>query len=159
MNSQHKIHSQESLLGIMKNWHLKTRSIVFTNGCFDILHPGHIACLEKAKSFGDHLIVGVNSDASVRRLKGPKRPILDEQTRTQLVAGLEAVDAVVLFSEDTPESLIRILKPSVLVKGGDYKLSNIAGADFVLEAGGKVEIVDLISGYSTSSIIEKIKGL
>jgi D-beta-D-heptose 7-phosphate kinase/D-beta-D-heptose 1-phosphate adenosyltransferase len=133
------------------------KKIVFTNGCFDILHPGHLQVLHQAAIYGDYLIVGLNSDASVKRLKGATRPINDEKSRALIIANLIMVDAVILFEEDTPLELIKALMPNVLVKGGDYTVNQIVGANEVLLNGGKVEIIPTLNGFSTTSIIEKIK--
>lgn len=131
------------------------RKIVFTNGCFDLLHPGHLKVLREAKGWGDVLVVGVNSDASVARLKGPSRPIMLLDDRITMLAGLVPVDFVLPFEEDTPERLIRAVCPDVLVKGGDYSLGTVVGADFVIKRGGKVEIVSLVDGHSTTEMIRK----
>lgn len=130
--------------------------IVFTNGCFDIIHSGHIHTLSEAKALGTKLIVAINSDASVKRLKGEKRPILSENERALIIAALSFVDFVVLFEEDTPFNLIKNLQPNVLVKGGDYKINEIVGADIVLENGGSVEMIPFLTGFSTTNTIEKI---
>ncbi len=130
--------------------------IVFTNGCFDIIHRGHIELLKFARSLGDVLVVGLNDDGSVRRLKGKNRPINTLEDRALVLLSIRWVDFVVPFSEDTPERIIREISPDILVKGGDYRLEDIAGADFVLSRGGKVEIFNYIHGYSTSSILQKI---
>lgn len=135
------------------------KKIAFTNGCFDLVHLGHIDYLEKARAKGDILVVGLNSDASVKRIKGASRPIVDETSRSRLLAALAFVDFVVLFDEDTPEHLISAIVPDVLIKGNDYAISNIVGAETVLSNGGKVETVELVQGYSSSNIIEKIKNL
>ena len=135
---------------------LKSKTIVFTNGVFDILHEGHIAVLSKAAAFADVLIVGVNSDASVRKLKGNSRPINNEDSRALILASLIMVDAVVIFNEETPIELIKIIKPDVLVKGGDYIVDTIVGAKEVIAAGGKVEVIPLEEGFSTTGIINKI---
>jgi len=132
--------------------------IVFTNGCFDILHLGHITYLEQAKAKGDILIVGLNSDASVKRLKGAERPIKDEQSRASILAALSSVDLVIVFEEDTPIDLISAVVPDVLVKGGDYKKENIVGANFVEEYGGKVEIIPFLEGHSSTDLINKLNG-
>jgi len=131
--------------------------VVFTNGCFDILHRGHITYLAQARQMGDLLVVGLNSDASVRRLKGPARPVNDEQSRALLLAALEMVDYVVLFEEDTPYNLILKVKPDLLVKGGDYAIDNIVGADFVKQRGGEVRTIPFVQGFSSSSIIDHLK--
>ena len=138
--------------------HLKWQGkiIVFTNGCFDILHAGHVLYLEEAKQTGDFLIVAVNSNDSVSKLKGPNRPILDETDRLIVLSGLESVDAVIKFNEETPEELIKILLPNVLVKGADYKPESIVGSDTVLKYGGKVETIAFRKDISTSKIIKKI---
>lgn len=138
-----------------QTWRLKGEDIVFTNGCFDILHQGHVQLLLQAAEKGNKLVVGLNSDNSVRRLKGKNRPIQDEYSRALLLAAQLFVDAVVIFDDDTPLKLINHLKPHVLVKGGDYKIETIVGAESVLEYGGKVEIIPLIEGYSTTNIIDK----
>lgn len=143
---------------VVSQWHDNKETIVFTNGCFDIIHLGHIDYLEKASMKGSKMVVGINSDESVKRLKGNSRPITSEESRTRLMAAFEFVDAVVVFSEDTPLKLIETLKPNVLVKGSDYLTENIVGADFVIKNGGKVETIEWVEGYSTSNIINKIKG-
>lgn len=132
--------------------------VVFTNGVFDLLHPGHIEVLDTARRAGDALIVGINSDSSVQRLKGPTRPVRSTAERALVLAGLEAVDAVVVFGEDTPLELVRLLEPDVIVKGGDYTPQSIVGADVVTARGGRVVVVPLVSGQSTTSIIEKLRG-
>lgn len=136
---------------------LHQQKIVFTNGCFDILHRGHATYLAQARQMGDLLVVGLNSDASVRRLKGPERPVNDEQSRALLLAALEMVDYVVLFEEDTPYNLILKVKPDLLVKGGDYDIDNIVGADFVRQRGGEVRTIPFVQGFSSSSIIDHLK--
>jgi len=133
------------------------RSIVFTNGVFDILHPGHIFSLSQAAKEADFLIVGLNSDESVKRLKGQQRPINHQDSRALLLASLLMVDVVVIFEEDTPLQLINTIKPDVLVKGGDYAIEEIVGAKEVIEQGGRVVINPLVDGYSTTTIIEKLK--
>lgn len=135
------------------------KKIVFTNGCFDILHAGHADYLNKAKSLGDILVVGINSDASVRRIKGEKRPILPQQMRAYLLDNLKPVDYVVIFEEDTPLELIKAIKPDVLVKGADWDLERIVGAGFVLSYGGRVERIPFSFDISTSKVIERILGL
>jgi len=132
------------------------KKIVFTNGCFDILHAGHADYLNKAKSLGDILVVGINSDASVRRIKGEKRPILPQQMRAYLLDNLKPVDYVVIFEEDTPLELIKAIKPDVLVKGADWDLERIVGADFVLSYGGRVERIPFFFDISTSKVVERI---
>jgi D-beta-D-heptose 7-phosphate kinase/D-beta-D-heptose 1-phosphate adenosyltransferase len=135
------------------------KKIVFTNGCFDLLHPGHIAYLEEAKSLGDVLIVGLNDDASVHRLKGRHRPVNTLEDRAALLSALKPVDMVVPFSEDTPLALIKALKPDILVKGGDYRPDDIVGAREVHENGGRVIIVPFIKGHSTTALIARIRAL
>jgi rfaE bifunctional protein nucleotidyltransferase chain/domain len=135
----------------------KHQKLVFTNGCFDLLHAGHVVFLEEAKSLGDYLMVAVNSDSSVSRLKGKNRPIIPLDQRICMLSAITFVDAVVVFDADTPESLIKAVKPDVLVKGNDYDVSNIAGAQFVMSYGGIVKTLPLLEGISTSSIIRKIK--
>ena len=137
-------------------WRLNSKTIAFTNGVFDILHQGHIAVLAKAASFADVLIVGVNADASVKKLKGNSRPINNELSRALVLASLIMIDAVVIFDEETPLELIKKIKPDVLIKGGDYTIETIVGAKEVIESGGKVQIFPLEEGFSTTGIIEKI---
>ena len=149
--------TQSQLAEKVREWQKENKQVVFTNGCFDIVHLGHIDYLEKAAALGDILVVGLNTDASVSGLKGPFRPIIAEHSRARLIAALGFVDAVVLFDEPTPLELIRALGPQVLVKGDDYQQSNIVGADDVIAKGGKVMTIPLVKGYSTSSIVEKIK--
>ena len=132
------------------------RKVVFTNGCFDILHRGHATYLAQAREQGDLLVVGLNTDASVRRLKGPSRPVNSERDRAFLLASLACVDFVILFDEDTPEQLIHKVQPDVLVKGGDYTLDNIVGANFVLQNGGTVTTIPFVDGYSTTLTLQKI---
>lgn len=133
----------------------KGKTLVFTNGCFDLIHPGHIDLLIRARSIGDALMVGLNTDSSVKRLKGEKRPILDEHYRALMLAALEVVDCVVLFDEDTPAELIGAVKPTVLVKGGDYTPDEVVGKDIVESTGGRVEIVPITMEFSSSEIIQK----
>ncbi len=153
-----KILSKQDLLTQLKSLR-SSRQVVMTNGCFDILQPGHVANLEQCKALGDILIVAVNDDASVRRLKGEQRPINPLKQRMQVLAGLSSIDYLVAFSEDTPERLIVEILPDVLAKGGDYRVDEIAGAEAVLAAGGRVEIIDLLEGYSSTDIIERIRYL
>jgi len=152
-----KIFSKDDLVAQSKIWKAEGKKIVFTNGCFDIVHPGHIAYLGDAANLGDILIIGLNSDQSVCKLKGENRPINNEFSRTQLIASMFFVDAVVLFNEDTPLNLITAIKPDVLVKGGDYNLDNIVGAKETLANGGEVKVLSFLPGYSSTGIIEKIK--
>lgn len=134
----------------------KNKSVVFTNGCFDILHIGHLRYLEAAKKLGDVLVIGLNSDESVKRLKGPARPICDESERQEMLLGLKPVDFVFLFEEDTPENLIKKIKPNFLCKGGDWKKSSIVGADFVESYGGQVLSLNFEAGHSTTDIIDRV---
>ena len=151
-----KIYSSESLMKQVFIWKMLGKKIVFTNGVFDILHNGHIASLSEAASHGDILIVAVNTDASVKKLKGPTRPINDESARALVLASLLQTDAIILFEEDTPVELITAIMPDVLVKGGDYTVEQIAGAKEVIAAGGKVVIANIIEGISSSNIIKKM---
>jgi len=132
---------------------------VFTNGCFDLLHLGHLQYLQEAKKLGDVLIVGINSDTSVKKIKGPSRPINDQSTRATMLASLKMVDHVIIFNEETPLNLIKAIMPDVLVKGGDWSIEKIIGADIVMNNGGTVKSLTFKEGYSTTSIIEKIKNL
>ena len=143
----------------VKWWRLINKTIAFTNGVFDILHEGHIKVLSQAASFADVLIVGVNSDASVKRLKGANRPVNNQQSRSLLLASLIMVDAVTIFDEDTPLEFIKAISPDVLIKGGDYSLDAIVGAKEVIASGGKVEVISLEEGFSTTGLIEKMKNL
>ena len=136
---------------------LHRQKVVFTNGCFDVLHFGHVHYLLEANKLGNILVVGLNSDSSVQRLKGPSRPINGEKERAFVLAALNCVDYVVLFEEDTPENLIKTVQPDVLVKGGDYQLENIVGADFVMQNGGTVTTIPFVEGYSSTHIIEQLK--
>jgi rfaE bifunctional protein nucleotidyltransferase chain/domain len=156
---QLKIFSPKELVFQINRWKLLSKTISFTNGCFDILHPGHIASLSEAALEADFLVVGLNSDLSARRLKGTGRPIMDEQSRALMLASLLMVDAVVIFEEDTPLSLIELVKPDVLVKGGDYTMDQIVGAKEVIAAGGRVVINPILAGFSTTGIIGKINNL
>ncbi|MBD5417747.1 MAG: D-glycero-beta-D-manno-heptose 1-phosphate adenylyltransferase [Desulfovibrio sp.] len=152
-----KLFALPALRHKLEEWRRRGERIVFTNGCFDLLHPGHISLLRQAAALGDRLVVGLNADASVRRLKGPERPIQNETSRALLLAALQAVDAVVLFGEDTPERLIHEVAPDVLVKGSDYRVENVVGADFVLGRGGEVHLVDLVDGCSTTGLVRKMR--
>jgi len=156
---KNKIYSREQLARECNVWRATQKKIIFTNGCFDILHHGHFDLIAQAADLGNILVVGANTDASVQRLKGPERPLTKEQDRALQLASLLCVDAVCLFDEDTPKELIELLKPDVLVKGGDYTIDKIVGADIVTSYGGKVEIVPFVAGYSTSSLIQRIKEL
>jgi rfaE bifunctional protein nucleotidyltransferase chain/domain len=157
MKSSQKIYTLADLINVREQWREEGKKVVFTNGCFDIVHLGHIDYLEKAREKGDKLIVGLNTDASVSKLKGETRPVVAEYARARMMAAFEFVDAVVFFAEETPLCLIEQLKPDILTKGSDYTVENIVGADFVLKLGGKVETLDLVEGYSTTQLIEKIK--
>jgi rfaE bifunctional protein nucleotidyltransferase chain/domain len=149
--------SNEKLAKRVMSWQIHNEKVVFTNGCFDILHLGHIDYLAKAADLGDRLIIGVNTDSSVSSIKGPSRPVIDELTRATKLAALLFVDAVILFGEDTPLTLIEAVKPDVLVKGGDYTIDTIVGADAVLARGGTVDVIPFLPGHSTTAIIDKIK--
>lgn len=155
--TESKIISKEQAANLVKQWQQAGKKIVFTNGCFDIIHLGHIDYLEKACQLGDKLVLGLNTDASVSCIKGPLRPVVNEYARARLIAALQFVDAVILFDEPTPLELIQTICPDILVKGNDYSIENIVGADFVIKRGGSVETIPLVEGYSTTSLIEKIK--
>jgi D-beta-D-heptose 7-phosphate kinase / D-beta-D-heptose 1-phosphate adenosyltransferase len=152
-----RILSREAAVQLCETWRAASKRIVFTNGCFDILHPGHVRLLESARRQGDVLVVGLNEDASIRRLKGPERPIVNFGDRAIVLAGLRAVDVVVGFAEDTPFELIRALRPHVLVKGGDYQPAAIVGADLVRGWGGEVQVVALVEGKATTALVTKIR--
>ncbi|WP_319229872.1 D-glycero-beta-D-manno-heptose 1-phosphate adenylyltransferase [Draconibacterium orientale] len=149
----------ESFRPLLEIWKGSNNTIVFTNGCFDLIHNGHVDSLQKSAAFGTKLIVGLNSDVSVKLLKGDKRPILNEQARAEVLAAFGCVDAVILFDEETPAEIIAKIIPDVLVKGAQYEIHEIAGHDTVLNNGGKVETLELIEGISTSEIIKRIKKL
>ncbi len=151
-----KIVDRTSASSIIKDWKNNGEKIVFTNGCFDLVHRGHVDYLEKASEKGDRLVLGLNSDASVKRLKGPSRPIVDQDSRAILLAAFQFVDLVVFFDEDTPYELIKLLIPDVLVKGADYKAEDIVGYDIVCGNGGTVETIEFVEGFSTTNIINKI---
>lgn len=157
MQTISKIKTVEEAIKLVHRYKKENRTIVFSNGCFDILHAGHVDYLEKAKEKGDLLVVGLNTDASVRRIKGTDRPVNNEVSRARVLAGLACIDIVVFFDSDTPIDLIREINPDVLVKGKDYDISNIVGADIVLQNGGKVETIQLTEGLSTTSVIDKIR--
>jgi rfaE bifunctional protein nucleotidyltransferase chain/domain len=155
---QSKIHTLETLLPLVESLKYQNKSIVFTNGCFDILHKGHVDYLAKAADKGDFLIVGINTDFSVKRLgKSPSRPIQDEEARAYLIAALESVSFVILFNDETPINLISSILPHILVKGADYNPESIVGYKEVIENGGRVETIAFIDGYSTTAIENKIK--
>ena len=157
MSTADKILPRAQLPTVLAAWRAAGRRIVFTNGCFDLLHLGHVDYLEKARALGDALVVGLNTDASVSCLK-PGRPIQDEISRARILAALAFVDAVVLFGEPTPQELVALVQPDVLVKGDDYAIDQIVGHEGVLNRGGQVLTVPLVSGYSTSRIVARIKG-
>ena len=150
-----KIKTLDEIIAASENWQSQNKRIVFTNGCFDIVHLGHIDYLSRAADLADVLVIGVNTDASVSRIKGENRPLQDELSRSMLLASFQFVEAVVLFDDDTPYELIKAIQPDVLVKGSDYKEADIVGADIVGDKGGKIVTIDFLDGYSTSSIIEK----
>jgi rfaE bifunctional protein nucleotidyltransferase chain/domain len=154
-----KIINPEKLQDFINSLKQNKETIVFTNGCFDILHYGHINYLAKAANLGSKLIVGLNSDSSVQRLKGKDRPINKELERAFVLASLFFIDAIIIFNEDTPEKLIHNIAPDILAKGGDYKVEEIAGSDFVLKNGGKVEIIQFVEGYSSTKIINKVSNI
>jgi rfaE bifunctional protein nucleotidyltransferase chain/domain len=152
-----KIHTWENLKTQVATWQAQGKKIVFSNGCFDLVHKGHIDYLNRAADLGDVLVMGLNTDASVSKLKGPHRPIQDEQSRLLIMAALQCVSAVVLFNEETPYDLIKLVQPDVLVKGSDYQPENIVGYDIVTAKGGMVKTIDFLPGYSTSAIEKRIK--
>ena len=156
-NLLQKVYNNAQLKLQLKRWQLLGKTTVFTNGVFDILHEGHIKILSEAATYADILIVGVNSDASVKRLKGDARPVNTETSRALILSALFMVDAVILFEEDTPLELIQFIKPNVLVKGGDYTLDTIVGAKEVMANNGEVKIIPLAEGFSTTGIINKMK--
>lgn len=149
-----KILDNKTLEQRLDSWHKEGKKIVFSNGCFDILHRGHVEYLSKAADLGDILVIGLNTDASVKRLKGPSRPVNDEKARAVVLAALEFVDAIVFFEEDTPYNLIKFVMPDILVKGKDYKAEDIVGYDIVTGNGGKVETIELVDGFSTTNILK-----
>ena len=153
---QNKIFDLERLKRTLSLWRFQNKIIVFTNGCFDILHHGHISYLSEAADYGDKLIVGLNTDESVRRLKGNSRPIFGQNARAQLLSSIFFIDAVILFEEDTPYELISVIKPDVLVKGSDYQTENIVGQDIVIKNGGVVKTVELVEGVSSTRIFDRI---
>lgn len=155
-DSHTKIKSLDALLPLMETEKSRGKRIVFTNGCFDLLHAGHVKYLQKARNLGDLLVLGLNSDASVRRLKGAKRPLIDQEERAHLLAALDCIDYVVVFDEDTPLELITAIKPYILAKGGDYALEDVVGKSVVESYGGRVELITFVDGKSTSNIIERV---
>ena len=152
-----KLKTLNEIVVILEKFRKNSKKIVFTNGCFDIIHSGHIQYLTEAKALGDILIIGLNSDCSIKKLKGPDRPIIDENNRALVLSALEIVDFVVIFDEETPYNLIKKIKPDILVKGGDWKISEIVGSDVVLNNGGEVRSLNFREGISTTKIIEKIR--
>jgi rfaE bifunctional protein nucleotidyltransferase chain/domain len=155
-NSASKILSKEEGASLITTIKSSGKKVVFTNGCFDLLHMGHVDYLEKARNLGDFLVVGVNTDASVSAIKGPFRPVSPEISRTRVLASLGFVDMVVLFDEETPLKLIETIKPDILTKGNDYSIENIVGADFVMGLGGRVETIPLVEGFSTTNFVKRI---
>ena len=157
MNKKPSIVNEEPKpIDLIRTWEERGYSIGFTNGCFDLIHPGHISLLHCAKNECDKLVVGLNSDSSVAKLKGKDRPIQKENARATVLLALKDVDAVIIFNEETPIKLIKLIKPDVLIKGGDYKIDNIVGAEFIQKNGGRVVLSDYKNGHSTSEIIKKI---
>lgn len=159
MNYRSKIFNKagQECLDMIRSWKSKGLKIVFTNGCFDIIHAGHIRYLSEAKKTGDILVIGLNSDSSVKRLKGDNRPVNEQYARAEVLAYMGDVDMVVIFDEDTPYELIKLIVPDALVKGGDWSADNIIGSDIVLKNKGVVKSLSYIEGFSTSKVIEKIK--
>jgi len=153
---QQKIYTIDNLVRLANQWHMLSKKIVFTNGCFDIMHQGHNSYLLQAAEFGNKMIVAVNTDHSVKKLKGEKRPIIDQNSRAFNLACQTYVDAVILFDDDTPLDLILKLKPDVLVKGGDYTFETIVGANEVTQYGGEVKVIPFLEGYSSTAVINKI---
>lgn len=150
-----KIFKPDQFDRLLSLWRFKSQKIVFTNGCFDVLHRGHIEYLSRAADLGDKLIIGLNTDTSVRKLKGPDRPINDKESRALVLSAMSFINAVVYFSDDTPIQLIKNIQPDVLVKGGDYKIEDIVGYDVVTKKGGEVITIDFVKGFSSTSIIKK----
>lgn len=157
--THNKIFTFNGMQHQVKRWRLLDKTIAFTNGCFDILHQGHLEILSQSAALADILVVGVNTDASVKKLKGESRPVNNESFRVQMLAALTMVDAVVLFDEETPLELIRLIEPDTLIKGGDYTIEQIVGAEDVIKNGGEVKIIPLVKGYSTTALIQKIQEL
>jgi rfaE bifunctional protein nucleotidyltransferase chain/domain len=156
-NIKSKIYTTGQIKAVLNVWRLLGKRVVFTNGCFDLLHLGHIDYLSKAADMGDKLVIGLNSDASASELKGPGRPITDQLSRSLMLASFSFVDAVVIFDEPTPLHLIELVRPDILVKGADYSIEQIVGADLVLQYGGEVKTIEYLSGYSTTLIEKKIR--
>ena len=155
-NTSGKVVTRDLLPGILEDERCRGKTIVFTNGCFDLLHAGHVKYLQGAKALGDVLVLGLNSDDSIRRLKGPKRPLLKQEERAHILAALDCVDYLVLFEEDTPLKLLRLIMPDILVKGGDYRQQEVVGKDLVEKGGGRVELIEFVEGRSSTQIIETI---
>lgn len=153
---QNKIISWDEAVRLAQQYRFRGKKMVFTNGCFDLLHRGHVSYLAKARALGDIMFVGLNTDSSVKRLKGESRPLQDETTRALIMASLVCVDHVVLFDQDTPLELIQTIVPNILTKGADYQIHNIVGADVVIAAGGEVKTIELVDGYSTTNIVKKM---
>jgi rfaE bifunctional protein nucleotidyltransferase chain/domain len=156
-NIKSKIYTTVQIKAVLNVWRLLGKKVVFTNGCFDLLHLGHIDYLSKAADMGDKLVIGLNSDASASALKGPGRPITDQLSRSVMLASFSFVDAVVIFDEPTPLNLIELVRPDILVKGADYSIEQIVGADLVQQYGGEVKTIEYLSGYSTTLIEKKIR--
>jgi D-beta-D-heptose 7-phosphate kinase / D-beta-D-heptose 1-phosphate adenosyltransferase len=152
----YKLFSRDSVATLAREWRQQGLRVAFTNGCFDLLHPGHISLIDQARREADRLIVGINSDQSVKRLKGSERPVQSEIARATVLASLKSVDAVVIFEEDTPLQLIDLLEPDVLVKGADYTVETVVGADLVIKRGGRVFLANLVAGHSTTNTLKKI---
>ena len=159
MDTSTKILNQADLATWAATQRAQGKKVVFSNGCFDLMHPGHVTYLEAARCLGDCLILGVNSDASIRRLKGETRPVMPVEARMRVLAGLHCVDALTIFEEDTPLKLIQTLTPQVLAKGADYQISEIVGAEWVQQHGGEVARIPLVAGFSTSDLIQRIQAL
>lgn len=157
MKTSDKIKSVSDASSQVRAWQKAGEKVVFTNGCFDLVHLGHVDYLEKARNLGDRLVLGLNTDSSVGRFKGPQRPLQDQNSRARVLAAMQFVDLVVFFDEDTPLNLISQLMPNILVKGSDYLAETIVGADVVKKNGGEVKTIDFVPGYSTTRIVEKIK--
>lgn len=154
---QNKIYTLDRLMDEINNWKKQNKKIVFTNGCFDLIHLGHVELLARSSDLGDKLIVAINSDESIIKIKGINRPIIEEESRAKQIAALDFVDAVILFNQDNPIEIISLVIPDIITKGGDYKISNVVGHEIVRENNSSVVIIPLTQGYSTTSILDKIK--